>query len=379
MRDGFKIIDADRHVLEPSDLFAKYLPEKFRSRVEIKGPNQSYRRVDGELISDADRLRDATKQEDFGFTFGASKKWRETFADALAAKFDTASNVRDMDKEGVDIGVLFPTVGLYIMWRDNLDPELSAAICRAYNTWMSDYCSASGKRLYGVALIPLQDPVRAVEELQHAKKLGLVGIFWRPNKICGRTMSSPDYDPIYATAADLGMTVCVHEGARTVLAQAGSDRYSEFGRHVACHPLEQMLACLNLCADGVLEKFPKLKVAHLESGCGWVPYMADRLDESWEHRRKRWPHPTRQSPGEIMSGGNLYYACEREERTLATVAEMIGAGQLLWASDFPHERPWDEFSGDIDTLVNRKDLPESLPRQILFDNPRRFYKLKVDG
>ena len=86
MRDGFKVIDADRHVLEPSDLFAKYLPEKFRSRVEIQGPNQSYRRVDGELISDADRLRDATKQEDFGFTFAASKKWRETFADALACE-----------------------------------------------------------------------------------------------------------------------------------------------------------------------------------------------------------------------------------------------------------------------------------------------------
>jgi hypothetical protein len=106
--------------------------------------------------------------------------------------------------------------------------------------------------------------------------------------------------------------------------------------------------------------------------------MADRLDESWEHRRKRWPHPTRQSPSEIMRGGNLYYACEREEKTLATVADIMGAGQLLWASDFPHERPWDEFSGDIDTLVNRKDLPEALPKQILFDNPRRFYKLSPD-
>ena len=59
-----------------------------------------------------------------------------------------------------------------------------------------------------------------------------------------------------------------------------------------------------------------------------------------------------------MRGGNLYYACEREEKTLASVAELIGAGQLLWASDFPHERPWEEFSGDIDTLINRKDLPE---------------------
>ena len=80
-----------------------------------------------------------------------------------------------------------------------------------------------------------------------------------------------------------------------------------------------------------------------------------------------------------MSAGNLYYACEREEKTLARVAELIGAGQLLWASDFPHERPWDEFSGDIDALVNRKDLPQSLPRKILFDNPCTFYNLKVNG
>jgi len=60
MRDGFKVIDADRHVLEPSDLFEKYLPEKFRSRVEIRGPNQSYRLVDGEKISGDDYLVVAT-------------------------------------------------------------------------------------------------------------------------------------------------------------------------------------------------------------------------------------------------------------------------------------------------------------------------------
>jgi hypothetical protein len=112
MRDGFKVIDADRHVLEPSDLFAKYLPEKFRSRVEIKGPNQSYRRVDGELISDADRLRDATKQEDFGFTFAASKKWRETFADAGFVRHRV--QLRDMDKGASRAYLPRPS---HIMWR----------------------------------------------------------------------------------------------------------------------------------------------------------------------------------------------------------------------------------------------------------------------
>ena len=151
MRDGFKVIDADRHVLEPTDLFAKYLPEKFRHRVEIEGPNQSRRFVDGELISDADRLAIPPSRRILVLPLAAPnvgarpspKRWRRNSM--------RASNVRDMDREGVDISVLFPTLGLYIMWRDNLDPELSAAICRAYNTWLSDYCSYDTKRLHGVA------------------------------------------------------------------------------------------------------------------------------------------------------------------------------------------------------------------------------------
>ena len=78
------------------------------------------------------------------------------------------------------------------MWRDDIDPELSAAICRAYNTWLAEYCDHDRKRLHGVMLIPLQDPLRAVEEIKYAReKLGLVGIFWRPNKIVRPDVGQP--------------------------------------------------------------------------------------------------------------------------------------------------------------------------------------------
>ena len=130
MRDGFKVIDADRHILEPSDLYQRYLPEKFRGRVRLEGPNQSVRYVDGKPVSDSDQ-RPGRVMEDYGYIFASSKRWRECFADALANKFDPASNLRDMEREGIDVSVLFPTIGLYIMWRDDMDPELSAAICRA--------------------------------------------------------------------------------------------------------------------------------------------------------------------------------------------------------------------------------------------------------
>ena len=377
MRDGFKIIDADRHVLEPSDLFDRYLPERFRGRVKVEGPNQTSRFVDGEPVSDSHR-RPNRSTEDFGYIFASSKRWRETFAEALAAGFDPASNVRDMDREGIDVSVLFPTLGLYIMWRDNLDPELSAAICRAYNTWLAEYCNYNASRLHGVALIPLQDPARAVTELRHAKeKLGLVGIFWRPNKLCGRTLSSPDYFPIYEAASDLGVAICVHEGARTVLPQAGSDRYSEFGRHIACHPIEQMLACLNFCADGVLERFPRLKVAHLESGCGWVPFWLERMDEHWEHDSQGSARTTKEKPS-VYFKRQCWVSCEAGEGFVPSFVEHVGADYLTVATDYPHSDAVGKFPDlTVGALSGNSNFTTEARRKILWDNPVRLYGLEA--
>lgn len=377
MRDGFKIIDADRHVLEPSDLFDRYLPQRFRGRVKVEGPNQTSRFVDGEPISDS-HLRPNRSTEDFGYIFASSKRWRETFADALAAGFDPASNLRDMDREGIDLSVLFPTLGLYIMWRDNLDPELSAAICRAYNTWLAEYCSTNGSRLYGVALIPLQDPARAITELRYAKeKLGLVGIFWRPNKLCGRTLSSPDYFPVYEAASDLGVTICVHEGARTVLPQAGSDRYSEFGRHIACHPLEQMLACLNFCADGILERFPRLKVAHLESGCGWVPFWLERMDDHWEHDSQGSARTTKEKPS-VYFKRQCWVSCEAGEELVPCFVEHVGADYLTVATDYPHSDAVGKFPDlTVGALSANVKFSTEVRRKILWDNPVRLYGLEA--
>ncbi|MGH9896016.1 MAG: amidohydrolase family protein, partial [bacterium] len=145
----------------------------------------------------------------------------------------------------------------------------------------------------------------------------------------------PEYFPIYETASDLGVVVCVHEGARTVLPQAGSDRYSEFGRHIACHPLEQMLACLNLCADGVLEKFPRLKVAHLESGCGWVPFWLERMDEHWEHESHGSAKITKEKPSYYFKR-QCWASCEAGEELAPVFVEHVGEDYLVVATDYPH-------------------------------------------
>ena len=75
MKDGFKVIDADRHILEPTDLYQNYLPEKFKHRVRLAGPNQTVREVDGKPVSDS-AARPGRVMEDFGYIFSSSKRWR---------------------------------------------------------------------------------------------------------------------------------------------------------------------------------------------------------------------------------------------------------------------------------------------------------------
>src|SRR5690242_4551922 len=133
MKDGFKVIDADRHVIEPSDLWDRYMDPQFRGRVKITGPGQSGRFVDGKPVSDAVLLPRADR--DAGVIFAGDAHYEQAFADALASNFDPASNIRDMDREGVDVAVLFPTLGFYVMWADFIEPQLAAAIARAWNDW----------------------------------------------------------------------------------------------------------------------------------------------------------------------------------------------------------------------------------------------------
>jgi predicted TIM-barrel fold metal-dependent hydrolase len=249
-------------------------------------------------------------------------------------------------------------------------------LAHAYNDWLHhDFLSVS-PRFQGVALLAPQEPAEAAKELERAVgELGMVGGMLPAVLSPMRGYGLAQFDPIYAAAERLDAPIAVHGGPAVEL---GLDHMPSFaGVHPLSHPFSQMQQLTSMMIHGVFERFPKLRVSFLEAGCGWVSYLADRLDESWEHRINRWPYPTKRCPSEIMGGGNLYYACEREEKTLPTVAQLIGGAQILWASDFPHERPWDEFSGDIDTLVNRKDLPESLARKILFDNPCRLYNLEL--
>ena len=170
------------------------------------------------------------------------------------------------------------------------------AIARAYNDWLASYCAADPARLFGAAMLPMQDPAAAAAELRRARReLGFVAAFVRPNPCCGRSLSDRAYEPVWEAAEESAMTVAVHEGSSVIVPTLGSDRpFNPLVLHAVSHSFEEMLACAQLIAFGVLERHPGLRVVFLESSGGLGAVLAGAPRRAGRELRRLLP---RAAPG----------------------------------------------------------------------------------
>jgi len=224
-----------------------------------------------------------------------------------------------------------------------------------------------------VALLAPQNPRAAAAELRRAvTEHGFVGGVL-PGATNNQTplFGSPDFNPVWEAAEELGVPIAIHGG---VTSNMGLDRVTSFAEaHCLEHPFVQMLQLTNMMFRGVFDRFPRLRVAYLEAGVGWVPFMMDRLDEDAEKFGARLERPLQRRPSEYLKGGNIFFTAEVEERTLPYVIDMLRDDVILWASDYPHERERDEFGGDLPYFRARQDLADDVKQRILWDNALRFY------
>ena len=199
----YNVIDADGHVLEPIDIWDKYIDPKFRDRApRIVRDTDGKERLDveGQVLG---------SQKGFGVIGAIGARQGEVedeamqYIDGRKGGFDPHARIPDMDLDGIDAAFLYPSVGLFA--GAIKDPPLAAAVCRAYNRWLADYCRAAPARLIGVAMLPLLDVEESVRELEHAvNRLGFRAAFARPNPYGGR----PIHHPVYVSP-----TPCRRSGA----------------------------------------------------------------------------------------------------------------------------------------------------------------------
>ena len=351
-RDGLTVIDADGHVQEPSDLWERYIDPayaEFAPRCDATRTDNLFS-VDGYTMPRM--FVPAVGRTDYRRSLVG--QWNARFAGQFAlrdAGFGPASYLEELEREGIDRMVLFPSRGLYAAALGQMDGGLSAAICRAYNDWLAEFCSADPHRLVAVALLALHDPAAAAAEARRAVgTLGMRAAMVRPNPCEGRNLEDPAHDVVWRALEELGAALAVHEGSGSWMPAYG-DRYpgSYLAQHAMSHPMEQMGAVYALTVGGILERHPRLRVAILEAGATWLPYWLHRLDEHVEQLQDV-PSETgwlSRLPSSAFRA-QCWISCEPDEPNIRALIDTVGADRLLWASDYPH--PDCHYPGMVDHL-----------------------------
>ena len=277
-------VDADGHILEPPDLWERYLEPRFRDRalrIRVDDEGLEYLEIGGKASLMSNRGFPGTLGK-MGETDPEHMRPHpdRTYASGAAyGAMDAAERLRLLDAENLEAAVLYPTLG--ILWEAELrDAELSQAYCRAYNRWIADFCRAGAGRLVPIAHVSLTDPAAAARELERAVADGCRGAFVVPFTWSKQPHGHPDHDPLFAAAQDLDVPLAIHPAFEPP--EIASRRYEGTRR---CRLLLGTTAAdgvrhafTTLFDFGVFDRFPTLKIVVLESGAGWIGYWLDRMD-----------------------------------------------------------------------------------------------------
>jgi predicted TIM-barrel fold metal-dependent hydrolase len=274
--------------------------------------------------------------------------------------------LRAMDREGIDVAILFPTVGGR-GWREAPD-DVSLALCRAYNRWLADFCAADRTRLVAIG-----DVDAAVAELRHVvHDYGAVGVSpgsSRPDV----HLEDPRYEPFWAEAEALDVALTFHGSAQLHLQHRYGD-HPIFG-HATGRGIEHPLAFMELLFSGVFERHPKLRCVFLEAGCSWTVYWLFRFEEEWERYRETRPDArdnVRMPPVDYWKR-QCYSGVEVEEWPLKAVVDLLGDKNWVLSSDFPH---FDSaFPHASEKFMALPGVSDDAKRKILWDNCARLYKI----
>jgi len=373
--DGFRIMDSDMHVMEPADLWQRYLEPEFKKSAPVGRLSENVRDLGlifpGDEVADPIGPRSQRSILENGHNY---ERNQVLYADHSRRGWTTECQIEAMDHEGLDVAVLFPSRGLHALDRPGREPRLAAAIARAYNNWMFDFCAPDTARLLGAGMISVFDIDDAVKESQRVvNELDFRAVFIRANVVNGRNWHDPYYEPLWEVLEDLDIPIGFHEALSGGVRRSGEHFMPNLGlRRIYGQPFENMTAMASFLCAGVLERHPRLKVAFLEANCSWAPWLLWRMDEHYELEGDVFMSELSMAPSEYFKR-QCYVSVEPDETPVRHMIEDFGADQLVFSTDYPHgdSRYPKAVSSFLELPLDRETK-----QKILWDNCARFYAVQ---
>lgn len=358
------MVSADCHANEPPDYLHARLPKELRDRlprVEVDKDGVRW------LVTEGYRPQKLRGTVFLGEDLERNK-----------AGADPAQRLRDMERDGVDVEVIFPNKGL-AMWATP-DPKFAMAMCAAWNTWAWETFEPYADRMLPMACLATGDLEGSIAEVRRVAGLGFKGLtlpckpMWGPHDADAPNYNKPEFDPLWAVIeeTDLPITFHVSTGRDPRAARGDGGAVINYVVHSLSPTMEPVA---NLCASGVLERYPGIRFATIEAGIGWIPWALTAMDEGYR-KHHMWSFPKLRELPSTYYRLHGFASFQEDAPGLALAETYDLAGNFMWANDYPHhEGSWPHSAEAIERTMGQ--LSEDSRAKILGLNAARFFKLST--
>ncbi len=369
------IVSVDNHLGPPVTLFHERIEKQFVDRL----PRMEKRDGKRYLISEGRRPRQLLEEH----LEGEDEFRHKAGSGGMALMVGGGSTIHerslDQDRDGVDCELLFPNGPGLSMFASH-DHEFVQAQCRVWNDWAWEVCSPYKARCNPAAAIGTADLESAIAEVERVAKLGYRVVMLPCKPVYGPANTRqvnynlPHFDPLWAVIQDADLTITFHVSTgmdpRIVTGPGGAIvNYAVGSLAPTIEPV------VNLCASGVLDRFPKLRFSTIEANAGWVPWLLDTMDES-ARKHHMWVRPKLQMlPSEYYRRNGGASFCDDRSATL--LVEPYGLEEnFMFANDYPHhEGCWPHSAPTIERLMGH--LKEETRKKLLGYNAARFFRFDI--
>ena len=368
----YRVISSDSHIVEPRDLWETRLEPKYRDQaphiVRLEDGSDYWFCQDTNMMGMFPGTQPGTRfEEPENLTLAG------TFEGVQIGGYIPDEHVKDMDADGIDIGVLYPScaVALFVTMQDS---DFLTALFRAYNNWLADFCKTYPHRLKGIAMINVDDVEVGIKEMQRCAKLGFVGSMITVYPPLGKSYINPEYEPLWAAAQDLDMPRSLHIGTN----RPGPDESSPITGSLSDltnidHWVRMSVS--DIIFGGVFRRYPKLQVGSIEMELSWVPHFLDRMDYNYTQRapREGWLRFDDDLLPSDYFHRNVFLGFQEDALGIRD-RDIIGVDNILWSSDYPHQESTFPKSQEILEEI-LAECTEEEKAKITGGNAARVYNL----
>ncbi|MHB8669088.1 MAG: amidohydrolase family protein [Acidimicrobiales bacterium] len=380
----YRIVSADGHVVEPPDMWTRYLPNRFQDRAPrlVKDPKGGDAWV---LVRGAPPmpLGLVTNAGPWGKRYEDLEWYGSSYESIRKGAFSGKERLEEQQIDGVDAEVIFPSQRTMAVFMAQEDDAFHLAGIEAYNTWIhTEFNAIDPGRLLGLAQMPAVDIDTSLKWLREAKEAGFRGVILSAYP-SGNAQLGPDDDPFWEAAEAEGMPIHIHSG----LSQAGKRQGGAGAAKAMATQFLSKLPDLQLMGgavaqasdwmsrfiySGMFDRFPGLQMVAVECGAGWIPHFLEHMDDHWWRNRVWTDSKLELLPSEYFRRN--WKATFIREPFAVQVRHHIGVHNLMWSTDYPHHRHDWPYSRRVieESFVG---VPEGEKRRMVCANAVELYRL----